>query len=445
MRLKLLLIILAFTLVANAQKITETLGNNYVAAYSIPKAFSYNDIPKLLMYQNVDGGGIDFNAINIYDENIDLIKSIKLKNLHYDYQLSYHIEEREIQNVQKASTNIRQEYASYQDFIDREKILNPNFTEDMLIFEKLDNGDRKITYDYTKCKIEPQYMYYHYETFGTKYPTSYMIEHEGKVTAYSISYNIIYSDWEDKGIQVQNFTKELEPLELCNLNLNNDAIDGSKYFQISQTLFNNDEGYEYIVPKIRLAEQGNWNKNYYQSSTTDDSYAIITARSTLISKESEFELIGFQIVSENGSVIQDYDFEPFKGNISTYRPFVITIGNNTYLAFDGTNSDKQNVTLFYKIDRATTSLKKVQDVRALMKVFPTCTEKGSIINIDLGKENKNDSEISIYSTSGTKIKSFKIAASQQKAKFSITEPTGMYIIHKTTNNEPSESQKIIIK
>ena len=65
-------------------------------------------------------------------------------------------------------------------------------------------------------------------------------------------------------------------------------------------------------------------------------------------------------MSVNGTVVKDLDFsEDFEGYIDTRSAYVITIGKNTYLAFNGI-INRVNSTVFYKINRTTTEIKQVK-------------------------------------------------------------------------------------
>lgn len=430
---------------ANAQKVTGGIGidSSQPPLLSVPSQFAYSDTPMLLLYDSEDS-----RKLNIYDENIDLKKTIQLKDLSYNYQLIYHVEEREVKDVVESWRGISREYGSYQDFLQIEKNKNPSFTEDCLKFETLDNGDRKITFDYTKLEgsyfgsIENQFFKY-YE-YGEKYPYSYLIEHEGKVTLYSIRYKEEMSDWVDKGNQTVDCSENLEPITLYNINLNNDINEGRKYFQVSQTLFNDDEKFEYIVPKVKLAAHGNLSLGGNTSIGPGSGYEE-TVRKTLVSEDHSLAMVGVQVVSESGNVIKDIDFEQFNGNLDAREAYVITIGKNIYLAFDGTDSEGKSSTIFFKIDRATTSIQRVENVEGVLKVSPTIVNKGNIINVDLGNSNNSDSEISVYSSNGAKIKTIPVQAGQRSAQFVLNVPAGMYLVNKTSNHTKAETSKIIIK
>lgn len=438
---------LALTGSANAQIVRDQFSfDNHGLMTSVPAEFAYGNSSKLFLYEDGYSDHQDEYKlkVNVYDENLELTKSFLIKDLTFDYQLEYKSEEREIKSVD--STCVGSSYCgSYNDFINQLKWTDPRFTEDDLIIENLENGDRKITLDYTKSYSgNLNSLYFHYDYFGDKYPRYNYIEHDGNVTRYTFNYNISYTDWVDKGTIVKNFSQDLTPIYLTNVNLNKNGY--SKYqFWVTQTLFNNDENYEYLVPKIRLSKHGNWDNgpSIISPSTPDD--PIETQKDTLISEESEFELVGFQIVSENGTAIKDINFEAVDGYVNTDNAYVLTMGNNTYLVFSGRTGSGKDCTIFYKIDRNTTSIQQVKNVNALMKVFPSIVNKGSNINVEFGDGATEASEVSVYSTTGAKIKNIHVPANQKSAQFNINAPSGMYIVGRSQKGKATETKKIIIK
>lgn len=420
-----------------AQKTT----NGYIrydahALLSVPHSFAYSDTPMLIA---VDAD--DMRKLNIYDENIDLVKSIHLNDFDYHYQLTYRVEEREVKSVTEDEPIVQATYASYESFVEYEKTVMPTFTEDCLKIEQLDNGDRKIMYDYSKMDLSfvgpIENQYFHYEVFGEKYPSRYLIEHDGKVKLCAAIYRMTLGDWMDKGEQIEDFTTVLSPIRLSYINLNNNFQCQDGEFLVSQTLFNGDEKFEYIVPKVKLVA-GTQDQTNLDTSIGSNKEEI--QRKTLVSKESQVAMVGVQVVSEDGSVVKDIDFESFDGTIYMYGADVIIIGKNTYLAF-GVNGK----TIFFKIDRTTSSIKKVEKVCGALRVSPSIVNKGNVINVDFGKDSKNDSEISVFSASGAKVKSVKVPAGQKGAQFILNAPAGMYIVNKTSQKEASEARKIVVK
>lgn len=116
-----------------------------------------------------------------------------------------------------------------------------------------------------------------------------------------------------------------------------------RIIRFSQTLFNKDDKYEYLMP-LKKAET--------KSSEYDrDGDGIIDVRSTYTSLSTT----GFNIVSETGAILQTTNFE--NGFIpSSDRPHLLKINGKLYLCFFG-QVDDSSAFLVYTIDSSTSSVR----------------------------------------------------------------------------------------
>lgn len=439
-----LLVVFTTSTCTMAQKVTDQIyfGDIRYPAIAIPSEFSYNDTPVMTLYD-------DKNTVSILDENLDVKKTISLKNLSFNYQLEYKKEERDVTAVKELGNIIRREYSSYENFLSSVAAEFSRFDGTQLSVTNLDNGDKKIVLDYEVLvgyNLNDYYDAYNY--FGKKYPKQYYIQHDEKVTQYyGAQYSVSYSDWNDVGTITENKTKELSRISLVNVNLNKGEYRAIKYFEVSQTLFNDDDSYEYLVPKLKLAKIGNVGGSVTTDISTGSNENIETTRTTCISDEKQLALAGFQVVSENGTVIKDIDFDiNFEVSIDLSIAYVISIGKNIYLAFDGKGSNYSQKTIFFKIDHTTSSIQQAKSVpAALMQIVPTVAKSGSEINVNFGDDNKDGSQIEVISASGAKVKSMNVPAGQKSAQFSVHRASGLYCVSRVQKNQPRETKKIIIK
>ena len=115
---------------SHAQKVSDgKLESRY--NITVPHEFLYGNEPVLLLQT-----GSELRTVNVYDENIDLVKSIDLKDLNFNYQLVYKIEEREAKDATLVDSDPVREYSSYEAFVQSEMNVNPTFTEKCLKIEK---------------------------------------------------------------------------------------------------------------------------------------------------------------------------------------------------------------------------------------------------------------------------------------------------------------------
>ena len=443
MKLYTIIAMAALATTSAAQSITGRFEFGYAdrAALSVPKEFSYGSVPYLVLVDNNDQ-----NNIQVYDENLDVVKTIAMKeSMPFNYQLTCQAETREVTAVNETYKNSYCSYESYEAFIQRESLVDPYFNESCLIIKDFGDGTRKITVDYTNSGYTTnRQMYFAYDYFGMQYPKVYFIENSEGLTGYRVEYAVEYSEWQATGTTVNDYSADQDRIRLCNINLNNGDGRANSYFEVSQTLFNSDEGFEYILPKYKLSANGNVGGSYVINGG-GDTEQITTQRSVVISEQKELALAGFQVLSEDGNVVSDITFDgDFEGSIDLDCAFVITIGNTTYLAFDG-YSNGQSSTIFYKIDRSTSSIQKVKTAPSTMKLTPPVVNSGSTINVNFGDDNVKGSDLVVVSASGAAVQTYHVPAGQTSAQIQANTSAGMYCISRLQKNKAAETKKIIVK
>ena len=443
MKLYTIIAMAALATTSAAQSITGRFEFGYAdrAALSVPKEFSYGSVPYLVLVDNNDQ-----NNIQVYDENLDVVKTIAMKeSMPFNYQLTCQAETREVTAVNETYKNSYCSYESYEAFIQREPLVDPYFNQSCLIIKDFGDGTRKITVDYTNSGYTTnRQMYFAYDYFGMQYPKVYFIENSEGLTGYRVEYAVEYSEWQATGTTVNDYSADQDRIRLCNINLNNGDGRANSYFEVSQTLFNSDEGFEYILPKYKLSANGNVGGSYVINGG-GDTEQITTQRSVVISEQKELALAGFQVLSEDGNVVSDITFDgDFEGSIDLDCAVGITIGNTTYLAFDG-YSNGQSSTIFYKIDRSTSSIQKVKTAPSTMKLTPTVVNSGSTINVNFGDDNVKGSDLVVVSASGAAVQTYHVPAGQTSAQIQANTSAGMYCISRLQKNKAAETKKIIVK
>ena len=442
MKIYTIIAISALATTSAAQTVTDRFefGHADRVALSVPIEFSYQSVPYLVLENNNEQ-----NSVQIYDENLDVVKTITLKeSIPFNYQLTCKYETRDVNAVKEMYRDAYCNFVSYESFIQTEKNYDPTFDESCLIVTDLDDGTRKIAVDYTNSQfVTNSQMYFAYDYFGMKYPKVYFIENSEGVTGYRVGYAVEYSEWVAAGTSVNDYSANQSRISLCNINLNNGDGRATTYFDLSQTLFNSDEGFEYILPKYKLSANGNI--RFPEITGVEEPEKITTQRSTIISEQKKLALAGFQVLSEDGNVVSDITFDgDFEGSINLDYAFVITIGNSTYLAFDGYCND-QSSTIFYKIDRLTNSIQKVKMASATMKLSPNMVNSGSTINVNFGDANEKGSDIIVVSASGTVVRTYHVPAGQTSIQIQANSSAGMYCITRLQKNKIAETKKFIVK
>lgn len=168
-------------------------GNNCM---SIPKAFTYNHKPLLTFRDGTDEWNKASSKINIYDENIDLVKSFDvLDDKKFYYTLSYNVQTRRVKDVNK-TVDSREigTYETLDEWIEEQKRYDANI-KNALVIKTLDNGDKMVSVDYSKTDMgNNESMYYCYYYFGLQYPRRYWVWSKGIMYQYGANYSVDYTE-----------------------------------------------------------------------------------------------------------------------------------------------------------------------------------------------------------------------------------------------------------
>ena len=244
------------------------------------------------------------------------------------------------------------------------------------------NSDFKVTADY----IIPRYFSYNNNTYLT-------VEHRTN-SGWGFDSLFVY----DKNLQL---VKKL-PRLLLDADNNEYAIGNIYYHDFdvdfksseanrilyTQTLFNNDVKFEYIVPVL----------------------------------DENREVSALQVVSDDGTIIYTFTFDV---NVSQYdwSMDLIKIENRlyVYVSYKIGRDDNYNTlykTDWYRIDRQTQSITRVENVP--FNVFPTVAERGSDITVQL-EEGTNAREIVVVDAMGREVKSVPVAQGQHEVKINTSD------------------------
>lgn len=419
-------------------------GEN-VNSMVIPKEYAFNKKP-LLTFTSMR----DPSHIMVYDENIELVKTFDIDdNKVFNYTLTYQTEAREVTSVTEEGLETEDLDLSFGEWLEKERSrYYYSSIKAALNVTRKENGDSVISIDYAKvqdpdnCNEE---MYFGYSYFGMKYPKLYWIASGGNMCQCRTSYSVTYSDWKPVGeTEEKAFSVRLPHIYLYNLNLDNgggtNGTNGT-YFEISQTLFNQDEDYEYLIPKLALvAASGDGSNDGSANPSIGENIQV--SRSAVVSEKSELAAVGFQVVSSAGNVVREITFEDgFSFRYRSYARYaLITIGGNRYLTFYNGSA-----TVFYKIDSQTSSIKKVRVAKGSLFVEPAVMGRNATISVSLGDTNEKGSDILLTSASGQGIKSVHLPAGQTQTNVTVNVPSGLYCVSRLQGGMVEETKKIVVR
>ena len=201
-----------------------------------------------------------------------------------------------------------------------------------------------------------------------------------------------------KSFNVTNITS----LDPCNYNTG--LSYGDLHILVTQTLFNNDDTYEYIS----------------------------------CMENSEDETIGFNIVTEKGEILQSVLFGDGKsGDIRS----LATINEKLYI-----RCYVDDYLLLYPINRSSTSGIKPLGEPVKLKANPTLVGRGEHITLELGGSGRGEKQVSVHDAAGRTVYSTTVPAGQSSTQINASELSqGLNVISVKGQTGRSKSCKVIVK
>ena len=214
---------------------------------------------------------------------------------------------------------------------------------------------------------------------------------------------------------------------------------GESYAVMSQTLFNNDDKYEIIVPVYggeAIYQEGN--------SSTRIVYKNYVATSLNIVSETG-EVLHTLEAGENQFICLD------EGNI-----YIVKIGNKTYISLPigditpdswGEWFYRYSFYRWYEICKETNSVNFVRETRGSMNIRPTVANRDEQITITLNDENSNAArELIITGVNGQLVDRRDIPAGENTVTVSAAMMrSGMYNFTLQKKGEIMDNGKVIVK
>lgn len=229
--------------------------------------------------------------------------------------------------------------------------------------------------------------------------------------------------------EVEEFTDTYSPEMVC-LNV---QFERNSYLYATQTLFNNDDKYEYILPII---EPVDIDVPYGDDGRVEGQILVCT---------------GFKVVSEDGSTVCSVDLPSGYYIDGFYNMDLMVLSDKAYLCLsvvddlDVTHYAKTAYQLVYAIDKEKASVKSV-GAPIKTRVYPTTLERGTLVNIDLAEDSVSGGIINVTSVSGNVVMSQKFVAGTNHASIDTSSLNrGLYIVTVDNGKFSRENTKIIIR
>ena len=325
---------------------------------------TYHDIiPKSLSYEGKSSIVIpsedDENTVDIYDSNLEKVRSITITPS--VFQSKTITQKRKVEVIANERSYLRTNDNGDTLTVTKDYLSGPDYIQ-------LENGNFKRIFS------DPS-DYWEYDRFGETYPLYYIlfVPHVWDGIEYYMMY-YVYFDYEEQKTDEWETIDEWENSGTVNLKylpvINNyEDYDNNIFleeeFKFTQTLFNTDEKYEYMIP---LFEEGE-SIEEYQDKVGNDMRRVTSGA---INK-------GLKVVNEDGTTVCTLNGSY---NVSNFEDFeLIKIADKTYLVFKD-----YFYNTWYLIDQQSSSIESVKRIP---------TGKSQIYSVDGRKLNNTQRGINI--------------------------------------------------
>ena len=259
--------------------------------------------------------------------------------------------------------------------------------------------------------------------YGKAYPEQYFSLIDGMVRSVYVEYRdtISQADIDNANWQIVSGSESSNTYLGRLLYLDGYDFDNNKDIKVaelSQTFFNDDDKWEYVVPKYgkMIKEVG----NVYEKDESSDGVLFYRRIS-----ESQ-ETLGSAIYNEDGVEIAAITEPGFSGDFEVY-----ILGGNTYFY----NVYPQ---ILYKYDRTNTS---VQEVFRSSTKSSNISVNGRTIMVD--DENQNIDEVVLFDMGGRQMLS---ARGKNRIRINASQmPNGVYSVATKKDGKINGAQKILLK
>lgn len=168
---------------------------------------------------------------------------------------------------------------------------------------------------------------------------------------------------------------------------------------------------------------------------------------TLFNNDDKFEYIqelenGFNIVSEDGTILQTVTYT----NEDTYVRYIINIDNKMYImTLSGDWRNRRYIYTLYPITRTATGVNSVGAPKKL-HVSPTLASRNEPITVDLGDSEICEREIAVVNAAGQTVFVTKVHAGEKSITIDSGKLSrGLNIVKTTSGNKSAEYCKILVR
>lgn len=209
---------------------------------------------------------------------------------------------------------------------------------------------------------------------------------------------------------------------------------------VTQTLFNDDESFEYVAPIYKSEVQENENIIVGYVCDFKDCFAF---EGTYSYVQRPGDCLGFSIVNDKGTVLQTVNFEEGFKAISEDFMTVIVIGGKTYLNCN-LSSEKGDYSVIYEINKHNSNVRSVGTFK--ISVSPTVVSRGENINVNFGDSSEEEFNISVTDVAGRTFYRNTLSSSERRTAIPTDNlSSGLNIVTLDGEHSGHHATKVIVK
>lgn len=275
--------------------------------------------------------------------------------------------------------------------------------------------------------------YYEYKSLGNKYPSTTFVYNTTEQSLYKVSTSYNGSRTGSWKSTKSNEYEQVVKAEVSFCDYDKDNVSDNLWLYVTQTLFNEDANYEYLMPIVEVLPSSSYTQDKDGDGEID--YKDTSYRP---------EIVGFKIVSETGSVLQEIKLN---GTAYYFTDFALNVYkiNNKFYAQVTCGSEEESFVDLYRIDPTSTSVKLMENERRSVRIQPTVADRGSMITVELD-DTDVARELVVTSIDGRIVERRAIPAGEKQIRVPAAGmASGMYNFTIRKRGSVQENGKVIVK
>lgn len=223
----------------------------------------------------------------------------------------------------------------------------------------------------------------------------------------------------------------------------------SKPLIVTQSLFNDDDKYEYVRTLRKAGATGTDGGSTSVEVLVEDEESPMETETT---DKTVYGICGYEVVSEDGTVvftieIDDEDVTYYTGNSENVNIMVLKMNGELFfiVTTNSYSSSKSNKLLVYKLDKATNSVKKVETLNDI-NISPRMVSKSQPVTITFKETADAGTNVLVTSLDGKVMTRSCVKAGETSVDISTSGmATGLYNFTVISKGRVLENGKVLVK